>query len=95
MLAAGFAGIENEYEVPAPVEENVFAMASEERARRGIETLPLSLREAISLAEKSDLLRRALGDHVFRSFIQNKKIEDEDFRTQVTDYETRRYLPIL
>ena len=95
MLAAGFAGIENEYEVPAPVEENVFTMDRKQRDERGIESLPRSLWEAIQLAEKSDLLRRALGDHVFRSFIQNKEIEGEHFRTQVTEYETSRYLPIL
>ena len=95
MLAAGFAGIENEYQVPPPVEQNVFAMTEEERAHREIETLPVSLWEAIRLAEKSELVHNALGDHVFRSFIQNKKIEWDSYRTQVTDYETNRYLPVL
>ena len=95
MLAAGLEGIENEYEVPPPVEENVFEMRDEERYKRGIGSLPASLWEAILLAEKSDLLRRALGEHVFRSFIQNKKIEWDRYRSQVTDYEIKRYLPIL
>jgi glutamine synthetase len=95
MLAAGLEGIEKEYKLPAPVEENVFEMAEEERKRRGIETLPGNLFEAIQLTEGSELVRRALGDHVFYTFIKNKKIEWDLYRTQVTDYELKRYLPIL
>ena len=95
MLAAGLEGIEQEYEVPDPVEENVYEMTEEQRKRRRIETLPASLLEAIMLTEKSELVRRALGDHVFDAFIKNKKIEWQQYRTQVTDYELKRYLPIL
>ena len=95
MLAAGLEGIEKEYEAPAPVEQNVYQMSEEERDRQGIGTLPGSLWEAIQLAEKSELLRGALGDRLFHSFIRNKKIEWEAYRAQVTDYEIKRYLPIL
>ncbi len=95
MLAAGLEGIEKEYEVPAPVEENVYVMTDDERQRRGIETLPASLWEAILLTEKSELVRRALGDHVFHAFIENKKIEWNQYRIQVTEYELKKCLPIL
>ena len=95
MLAAGLEGIEKEYEVPDPVEENVYEMADEERRRRGIGTLPASLWEAIQLTENSEVVRKALGDHVFNAFIQNKKIEWDQYRTQVTDYEIKKYLPVL
>ena len=95
MLAAGLAGIESEYPVPPAVEENVFEMGEEERGRRGIGMLPQGLGEAILLAEESELLRRSLGEHVFKSFIQNKKIEWDRYRSQVTDYEIKRYLPML
>jgi len=95
MLAAGLEGIEREYEVPDPVEENVYGMTEEERQRRGIETLPANLSEAIHLTEKSELVRKALGDHVFHAFIKNKKIEWDQHRTQVTGYELKKYLPIL
>jgi len=95
MLAAGLEGIENEYEVPQPVEENVYEMSEAERERRGIGTLPGSLWEAIQLTESSDVVRKALGDHVFDAFIKNKKIEWELYRAQVTDYELKRYLPVL
>ncbi len=95
MLAAGLEGIEKEYELPEPIEENVYEMSEEERERRGIGTLPGSLWEAIQLTEKSELVRKALGDHVFYKFIENKKIEWNNYRAQVTDYEIKRYLPIL
>lgn len=95
MLAAGLRGIEREYELPPPVSENVFRMSDEERKRRGIETLPGSLNEAIQAAENSDLLREALGDHVFNSLIENKKIEWDRYRRHITDYELQRYLPVL
>ena len=95
MLAAGLEGIAGEYPCPEPVEENVFEMGEEERRQRGIGTLPGSLFEAIEVAEGSDLLRQALGDHVFESLIKNKKIEWDRYRTHVSDYELERYLPIL
>jgi glutamine synthetase len=95
MLAAGLEGIEKEYEVPAPVEENVYQMSEEERERRGIGTLPGSLWEAITLTEKSELVQKALGNHVFDAFIKNKKIEWDRYRIHVTDYEIAKYLPIL
>jgi glutamine synthetase len=95
MLAAGLAGVEEGLEAPEPVEENVYHMSEEERKRRGIGSLPASLLEAIQLTEKSKLVRKALGDHVFNAFIENKKIEWDRYRIHVTDYELARYLPIL
>ncbi len=95
MLAAGLEGIEKGYECPEPVQENVYLMTEQERKDRGIATLPANLYEAIQVAESSELLRKALGDHVFEAFIQNKKIEWHEYSTQVTEYEINRYLPIL
>jgi len=95
MLAAGLEGIAKGYECPDPVEENVYVMSLEERQRRGIDTLPSSLYDAVRLTEKSDLVRKALGDHVFNAFIQNKMIEWDEYRTQVTEWEIKRYLPVL
>ena len=95
LLAAGLEGVEKEYPVPEPVEANVYQMSEEERKARGVETLPGSLFEAISYAEQSQLVKRALGEHVFNSFIKNKKIEWDSYRTHVTDYELKRYLPVL
>lgn len=95
MLAAGLEGVRKEYKLPAPVEENVYKMSCEERKNRGIDTLPSNLYAAIEVAENSAILKECLGDHVFNSLIENKKIEWDDYRSKVTDYELNRYLPIL
>jgi len=73
----------------------VCALSDAERAKRGIRMLPGSLHEAIELAKGSRLLRRSLGDHVFESFIENKRIEAARFRQAVTDFELKTYLPLL
>lgn len=95
MLAAGLEGIEREYEAPEAVQQNVYTMTDEERAERGIGTLPASLLEALQLTQESELVRKALGQHVFDAFIKNKKIEWDRYRIQVTEYELQKYLPVL
>jgi glutamine synthetase len=95
ILAAGLEGIEKREELPAPAQGNIADFSDAERARRSIAQLPSSLGKAIELAEGSTLLRRALGDHVYESFLENKKIEDDRFRRAVTDYELKTYLPLL
>ncbi|MCX7845177.1 MAG: glutamine synthetase family protein [Dictyoglomaceae bacterium] len=95
MLSAGLEGIEKKYSLPEPVEENVYHMTDEERRKRGIESLPGSLIEAIEITEKSELVRKTLGEHVFTNFIENKKIEWDNYRKQVTGYELETYLPVL
>ncbi|MGE0569975.1 MAG: glutamine synthetase family protein [Dehalococcoidia bacterium] len=95
MLAAGLDGIANERPLPPPVEENVFEMAQADRDARGLEMLPGSLIDAIEEAEATPFLRSALGDHVFESLIENKRIEWERYRRHVSDFELKEYLPLL
>jgi glutamine synthetase len=95
MLAAGLKGIEKGYELPPPVEEDIFEMSEASRKKHCIESLPGSLSEAIQLTEKSELVKETLGDHVFEKFIENKKIEWDQYRTHVSQFELEKYLPIL
>ncbi len=95
MLAAGLKGIRENYELPPAVEQDIFSMTPRQRAEREIEMLPGDLGEAIEVTEKSDLVREALGDHVFDKFIENKKIEWDAYRTHVSEYELKKYLPVL
>jgi len=95
MLAAGMEGIEKGYKLRDPIERNLYEMTEEERIKEGIETLPESLYEAITLTEKSDLVRKTLGDHIFFKLIENKKIEWEKYRVRITTQEIENYLPIL
>jgi glutamine synthetase len=95
LLRAGLKGMEDNLKVPGPVEENVYGMSDEERKKRNIKTLPGSLIEAIEIAEKSDLLKEILGEHTFCEFIENKKLEWNNYRRQITEYEIKKYLPVL
>lgn len=95
MLAAGLEGIEKEYPPVPPAETDVHLMSEEERNLRGISSLPRSLFEAVMLGEQSKLLASALGEQNFETFMQNKRLEWEQFSQAVTDYEIKTYLPLL
>ncbi len=95
MLAAGLKGIEEHLELEEPIERNIYEMSEKEREEKGITSLPADLWEAIQVAERSDLLRECLGDHVFNSLITDKKIEWEEYKAVVTDYELEKFLPVL
>ncbi|MGZ8665624.1 MAG: type I glutamate--ammonia ligase [Solirubrobacterales bacterium] len=95
MLQAGLEGIEHGYELPEPMEQNLYHLSPEERAQRGIEQLPETLGEAIELAADSELVLRTLGEHTFRRFVEIKRQEWDDYRVQVTPYELEHFLPIL
>jgi len=95
MLGAGLKGIENRYELSAPVEEDIFNMNPAERKAHGITDLPGNLYAAILATEKSELVREVLGDHVFNKFIENKRIEWDGYRTHVSQFELDKYLSTL
>ncbi len=95
MLTAGLAGIEGEYPPVAPSDRDVNTLTDEERKALGITSLPGSLYEALQAAEDSEVLRTALGAHTYDSLIENKRIEWDRYRSAVTDYELKRYLPNL
>ncbi|MFC1815338.1 glutamine synthetase family protein [Thermodesulfobacteriota bacterium] len=94
MLAAGLKGIENEYEPPEPIEEDIYSMNESDKKARGIITLPGNLYEAILEVEKSKVVSEALGEHIFNKFVENKKIEWDLYRTHVSQYEIEKYMPI-
>jgi len=95
MLAAGLEGIVKKYPLRDPTEQNVYEMTKEERKKHRIDSLPGNLYEAIRVTEESELVKQALGEDIFYKFIDNKKIEWERYRAQVTDYELNEYFSIL
>jgi glutamine synthetase len=92
MIAAGLDGVEKGLPLADPVEESLFEMDSATIASRGIRELPGTLGEALDELEKDDVIRDALGDHVFHHFVEAKRAEWDDYRTQVSDWEVDRYL---
>ena len=95
MLAAGLKGIEDNYPLPEPIEEDIYEMDEAAREDAGITSLPGNLFEALQEVEKSELVRETLGDHIFNKFVANKKIEWDRYRVHVSQFEIEKYLPIL
>ena len=95
LLAAGLEGIEKGYELPEPMEKNLYHISPEERKRLGIEQLPETLGEAIELTAESELVLRTFGEHIFNRYVEIKRQEWEDYRVQVTQWELDRYLAVL
>jgi glutamine synthetase len=95
ILTAGLRGIEHEYELPPESANDIYSMTEAERADAGISPLPESLTEALGEMQRSDLVREALGEHLFEWFIANKRAEWNEHRTYVTGLELERNLPRL
>jgi glutamine synthetase len=95
MLAAGLDGINNKLDCPKPLNNlNIWNLSEEERASRGIESLPGSLAEAMHEFEANDVIRDALGSTISDVFSRAKWAEVDEYRTRVTDWEISRYLEL-
>ena len=70
-------------------------MPEEQKSSLKIDKLPDSLENAIRAFEDSELVRHALGDHIFNRLILNKRIEWDQYRMHVSQYEREKYMPIL
>jgi glutamine synthetase len=92
MIAAGLDGVERGLELGAPVEESLFEMDAATIAAKGIRELPGTLGEAIDELERDNVITEALGDHVLSHFVEAKRAEWDEYRTQVSGWEVDRYL---
>jgi glutamine synthetase len=95
LLHAGLEGIEQGYELPEPMETNLYHLTPEQRRERGIVSLPETLGEAIDALSQSDLARKALGPHIFDRYVELKRKEWDEYRVQLTDWEMKKYLAVL
>jgi glutamine synthetase len=82
LLAAGLYGIENELELPPPLEGNAY----ESEAER----FPHSLLEAIEALEAGTMARAAIGDDVVDHYLNYAHTEQRLFEQIVTNYERER-----
>jgi glutamine synthetase len=92
LLAAGLDGIKNKLNAPNPIDRNIYVMDKEEREENGIKDLPATLKEALVLLSKNEVLTKALGEHATEHFIEAKEIEWDMFRTQVHPWEREQYM---
>ncbi len=91
-LAAGLDGIRNKLTPPDSIDRNIFELTAQERKKLSVRSLPSSLSEAVESLEKSDFIRQVLGDHISSKYMEAKKMEWEEYRTQITQWELDQYL---
>lgn len=92
MLEAGLDGIARKLTPPDPVSEDVFEWTAEERESRGVGVLPSTLEEALDELAKDDVVRGALGEHIYGVYDRAKRAEWEQYRLHVSNWELQRYL---
>jgi glutamine synthetase len=95
LLHAGLEGIEQGYELPEPMETNLYHLTPEQRKERGIVSLPETLGEAVDALAGSELVRKALGPHIFDRYVELKRAEWDEYRVQLTEWELKKYLSVL
>jgi glutamine synthetase len=95
LLHAGLEGIERGYELPDPMETNLYHLTAEQRKERGIVSLPETLGEAVDELAGSELVRKALGPHIFDRYVELKRAEWDEYRVQLTEWELKKYLSVL
>jgi len=82
LIAAGLYGIEQELELPEPLEGNAY----ESQAER----FPHALREAVDALEHGTMARAALGDEVVDHYLNYGRVEQRLFDEAVTCWERER-----
>lgn len=92
ILAAGLDGIKRKLDCPEPIRENIYEFTEAKRKAHGIEKVPASLKEAIKALKKDEEIKDALGNHVYEKFLEAKIHEWEEYKSQVTPWELKKYL---
>jgi glutamine synthetase len=94
MLRGGLDGIDNDLDPGPPINKNIFKMSHRERRHLRIDELPANLNEALDELEKNDLVRDALGHHIFEHFLEAKREEWDNYIRHVSPWEIDRYLKV-
>ena len=94
MLEAGMDGIRQEMTPLPAVDRNIYRMDDEERKANHITDLPSTLHNALKALRDDQVLRDALGQHLYQSFMEAKKLEWASYRQMVSQWERDQYLEL-
>ncbi len=92
IAGAGMDGLKRKLTPPPAISRNIYEMSVRDRRRHKIKELPYTLREAMGALKRDRVVTEALGDHVYRSFVNAKTQEYDDYRISVHGWELDRYL---
>lgn len=91
ILTAGLEGIKNNYDYVPPVYDNIFELTRDERESKGILNLPENLKDAIKEFKKSEIMKKAFGEHIFNKYIIAKELEWDEYRILIHQWEIDKY----
>jgi glutamine synthetase len=94
-LKAGLDGIRRKLDPGDPVNLNIYHLTEDERKHYGIRNLPANLSEALDELQADDVIKSALGEHIYDKFITAKRIEWDEYRQQVHKWELDQYLGLF
>ncbi|GAF36021.1 type I glutamate--ammonia ligase [Lentilactobacillus farraginis] len=92
ILEAGLDGLRNQIEPEHSVDRNIYRMNAEELQKSHIQNLPDTLHNALKDLSADDVMKNALGERLYNSFIEAKNLEYDSYRTQVSEWERDQYL---
>lgn len=92
ILEAGLDGVANKLTPPSSVDRNIYVMNAEERQAHGIDNLPPSLDAALQALDNDEVIKEALGEHIYENFKEAKEVEFDMFRTTVHQWERDMYM---
>ncbi|SRR5579883_560506 len=92
ILAAGLEGIREDLDPGDPHTENMYNYSLEELDAMGIRFLPRNLGEAIAAFASDPFSEKVMGSLMYKSYIDFKFQEWEEYHTHVSDWEIQRYL---
>ena len=91
-LSAGLQGIREKILPPESINANIFALTAKERKELNIDQLPGTLLEAVEELEKDTFIQDVLGEHIAGKYIDAKRKEWHEYRSQVSEWEIQEYL---
>jgi len=95
ILAAGLDGIQRDLPLIGPVNENLFALTADEREALGVKNLPTNLHDAVIALGEDEIMKEALGSHIYRKFVELKEHEWDEFRMTITEWEIKKYINMM
>jgi glutamine synthetase len=92
IMMAGLDGVKKKTEPGDPVDEDVYKLTKAKRKELGIKELPTTLKGALDEMESDDVIKEALGSHVFEAFIELKTNDWNQYCLYVSPWEIMKYL---
>ena len=86
--------MKNKIEAPKAIDRNIYAMDDDERKANGIVDLPSTLHNALKELTSDEVIKNAMGPHLYSNFVEAKRLEWAAYRQEVSEWERQQYLEL-